>query len=66
MALDPASGEIYLVTAEFGPAPAPTPEHPHPRAAPLAGSFFLIVVGRAGSTAAAHRASITRMPIATD
>jgi len=46
MALDPGSGEIYLVTAEFGPAPAPTPEHPHPRAVPLAGSFFLIVVGR--------------------
>jgi DNA-binding beta-propeller fold protein YncE len=47
MALDPASGEIYLVTAEFGPAPAPTPDHPHPRAAPLAGSFYLIVVGTA-------------------
>jgi DNA-binding beta-propeller fold protein YncE len=54
MALDPTSGKIYLVTAEFGPAPAPTPEHPHPRAAPLAGSFFLIVVGMGGSTAAAQ------------
>ncbi len=54
MALDPTSGKIYLVTAEFGPAPAPTPEHPHPRAAPLAGSFFLIVVGMGGSIAAAQ------------
>jgi len=60
MALDPASGKVYLVTAEFGPAPSPTPEHPHPSAAPgkaellsvgaqTAVPFYLLVVGMGGS-----------------
>ena len=31
MAMDPASGQVYLVTAEFGPAPAATAEQPHGR-----------------------------------
>jgi YVTN family beta-propeller protein len=52
MALDPASGKVYLVTAKFGTAPAPTPENPHPRAPPLAGSFYLITAGTGGSTTA--------------
>ena len=45
MALDPASGKVYLVTAEFGPAPAATAEQPHPRPVPVAGTFTLLVVG---------------------
>jgi YVTN family beta-propeller protein len=45
MALDPASGRAYLVTAEFGPAPAPTAEQPHPRPVPLPDSFTVLVVG---------------------
>ena len=45
MALDPASGRIYLATAEFGPAPAATPEQPHPRPTPLPDSFTVLVVG---------------------
>jgi YVTN family beta-propeller protein len=43
MALDAESGRVYLVTAEFGPAPAPTPEQPHPRAPPLPGTFTVLV-----------------------
>ena len=45
MALDPASGKVYLVTADFGPAPPATAEQPHPRPVPVAGTFTLLVVG---------------------
>jgi YVTN family beta-propeller protein len=45
MALDPASGKVYLVSAGFGPAPAPTPEQPHPRPAPIPDTFTVLVVG---------------------
>jgi YVTN family beta-propeller protein len=45
MALDPATGRIYLVTAQFGPPPAATPEQPHPRPTPLPDSFTVLVVG---------------------
>jgi uncharacterized protein (DUF885 family) len=45
MALDPQSHRVYLVAAEFGPAPAPTADQPHPRAPVLDGSFKLLVVG---------------------
>ncbi len=45
MALDPASGRVYLVTADFGPPPAPTVEQPHPRPTILADSFTLLVAG---------------------
>lgn len=45
MALDPVTGRVYLVTAEFGPAPAATPEQPHPRPTPLPDSFTVLVVG---------------------
>ena len=44
MALDERSHRIFLVTANFGPAPAATPEHPHPRPAILPGSFRLLVI----------------------
>ncbi len=45
MALDPASGTVYLVTADFTPAPPPTPEAPHPRPASVPGTFTVLVVG---------------------
>ena len=45
MALDPASGRVYLVTADFGPPPPATAEQPHPRPTPLPDSFTVLVVG---------------------
>jgi DNA-binding beta-propeller fold protein YncE len=45
MALDAKAGKVYLVTADFGPAPAPTAEQPHPRPALIPGSFVVLVVG---------------------
>jgi YVTN family beta-propeller protein len=46
MALDPKTGKIYLVAAEFGPRPAATPENPRPRPPVLPGSFVVIVVSK--------------------
>ena len=43
MALDPTSGRVYLVTAEFDPAPAATAETPHPRPIPRPGTFTVLV-----------------------
>jgi YVTN family beta-propeller protein len=45
MALDPVTGQVFLVSADFGPAPPATPEQPHPRPVPLADSFTVLVVG---------------------
>jgi len=45
MALDPATGKIYLAAAEFGAPPAATPEQPHPRPTPVANSFVILTVG---------------------
>lgn len=46
MALDTRNGNIYLVTAEFGPRPAATATNPRPRPAVVPGSFTVLVVGR--------------------
>jgi len=46
MALDPETHHVYLVTADFGPAPAPTATQPHPRPAIVPDTFVLLVVGR--------------------
>jgi YVTN family beta-propeller protein len=46
MALDEASGEIFLSAAELGPRPQSTLAHPHPRPAVKPGSFTVLVVGR--------------------
>lgn len=46
MALDPKTHRIYLITAEFGPAPNATPEQPRPRPTVVPGSFTLLVLGR--------------------
>jgi YVTN family beta-propeller protein len=45
MALDARTHKVYLVAAEFGPAPPPTADQPHPRPAILDGSFKVLVVG---------------------
>lgn len=44
MALDRATHRVFLVTANFAPAPAATPEHPHPRGALMPGTFRLLVL----------------------
>lgn len=45
MALDEASGRVYLSAAEFGSRPAPTQAEPHPRPTVKPGSFTILVVG---------------------
>jgi YVTN family beta-propeller protein len=44
MALDSAGGKVYLVTADFAPAPAATPEQPRPRPVPVPDTFTVLVV----------------------
>jgi DNA-binding beta-propeller fold protein YncE len=46
MALDEKTHTVYVVTAQFGPAPAATPEQPRPRPAILPDTFTVLVVGR--------------------
>lgn len=46
MALDTATGKVYVVTAKFGPAPAATAENPRPRPTVLPNSFTVVVAGR--------------------
>lgn len=46
MALDPKTHRVYLVTADFNPAPAPTVAAPHPRPSMIPGSFVVLVVGK--------------------
>ena len=46
MALDPSTGKVYLVTADFGPRPAPTADNPRPRPPILPGTFTVLVVGK--------------------
>lgn len=45
MALDPVTHDIFVVTAEFGPAPAATTENPHPRPSILPNTFVLLRYG---------------------
>ena len=47
MALDEASGKVFLSAAELGPRPAPTRADPHPRPTVKPGSFTILVVGDA-------------------
>ena len=47
MALDEASGRVFLSAAEFGARPAPTAADPHPRPSVRPGSFQVLVVGAA-------------------
>jgi len=46
MALDPATHQVFLVTADFGPPPAPTPAQPHPRPAIVPNTFVVLVFGK--------------------
>jgi len=46
MALDSATGRVYLVSAEFGPPPAATAQQPRPRPTIVPDSFTVLVVGR--------------------
>lgn len=46
MAFDAVTGRVYLVTAQFGPAPAATPSAPRPRPSILPDTFEVIVVER--------------------
>ena len=43
MALDERTHRVYLVTADFEPAPAATPQQPRPRPSMVPGTFSLIV-----------------------
>ena len=45
LALDAATHRVYLVAAQFGPAPEPTADVPHPRPTVLDGSFKVLMVG---------------------
>jgi DNA-binding beta-propeller fold protein YncE len=44
--LDPKTHHVFVVTAEFGPAPAPTTEEPRPRPAVIPGSFMVLEFGK--------------------
>jgi YVTN family beta-propeller protein len=46
LALDAATGRIFLATGKFREPQAPTAENPHPRRIGIPGSFEVIVVGR--------------------
>ena len=46
MAFDAGNGRVYIVAAEYGPAPAATAQNPRPRPAVVPGSFTVIVVER--------------------
>jgi len=37
---------VFVVTAEYGPAPEPTAEHPRPRAKVIPGTFMVLEFGK--------------------
>jgi DNA-binding beta-propeller fold protein YncE len=46
MSIDPKTGHLYTVTADFGDSPAPTAENPRPRASVVPGTFRVLEFGR--------------------
>jgi hypothetical protein len=46
MGLDTKTHNLFVDTADFGPAPAPTTERPNPRRMPVPGTFHLLIYGR--------------------
>jgi hypothetical protein len=46
MALDPKSHEVYLVTADFAPAPSSANENPKPRMMAVPGSFVVLIYAK--------------------
>lgn len=45
MGLDTKTHNLFVDTADFGPAPAPTPQRPHPQPTPIIGTFRVLVYG---------------------
>jgi len=46
MTLDRETHQVFLVTADFGPAPAATADNPHPRPQILPGTFVVLVYAK--------------------
>jgi YVTN family beta-propeller protein len=46
MALDPDGKRVYLISADFGPAPAATAAVPHPRPSMIPGTAVILVAGQ--------------------
>jgi hypothetical protein len=46
MGLDTKTHNLFVDTADFGPAPAPTTDHPHPSRPPIPGTFHVLVYGK--------------------
>ena len=46
MGVDSKTHNLYLTTADFGPAPAGTPQQPNPPRRAVAGTFHLLIYGR--------------------
>ena len=46
MAIDAKTHNIFLATAQFGPAPEPTLERPHPRPSIIPDTFVILVFGK--------------------
>jgi YVTN family beta-propeller protein len=46
MELDPETHHVFVVTAEYGPAPAPTAEQTRPRPTVVPGSFMVLEFGK--------------------
>jgi DNA-binding beta-propeller fold protein YncE len=46
MGLDTKTHNLFLDTADFGPAPAPTTDRPHPPRPAIQGTFHVLVYGR--------------------
>jgi hypothetical protein len=46
MGLDTKTHNLFLDTADFGPAPAPTTERPHPQRPAIRGTFHVLVYGK--------------------
>ena len=46
MSLDPITGHVFTITADYGPAPAPTTGNPQPRPSVVPGTFRVLEFGK--------------------
>jgi len=46
MGFDQKTHNLFLTTADFGPAPAATKEQPHPQRKAIPGTFRVLIYGR--------------------
>ncbi|GAB2846872.1 hypothetical protein GCM10027044_02280 [Hymenobacter ruber] len=46
MSLDPKTGHLFTVTADYGPTPVPTTDNPRPRPSIVPGTFRVLEFGR--------------------